>query len=234
MTSIWFVTPAWQRYQLSAVCFDQRLDVIRSLARHGIEARCVVVADDENLDLARGHGFEVVEQDNEWLGRRFNDGIEYAARAGADWIVPIGSDSWIDPAYFLPLPNRHVTRTSERYCAVTADRLADLRVASASGAGPYMLHRSILPPGFRPARDDKKRSIDKSTIAGLARPPRWERCDVSPYQYVGFRGAVTLTPYEKLVAAWGLEERTDPWQVLAAHYPEQLVAWAQAAVAAGG
>ena len=88
--SIWFVTPSWQRYDLSAVCFDQRLDVIRTLAEHGIEAHCVVVADDENLDLARERGFATVEQDNEWLGRRFNDGIEYACRNGASRVVPIG------------------------------------------------------------------------------------------------------------------------------------------------
>ena len=103
--SMWFVTPAWQRYELTAVCLRQRQWVIEQLADHGIEARCVVVADDENLDIARALGFDVVEQRNDrGLGRKFNDGYEHAARAGATWIVPIGSDSWIDPRYFLPAP----------------------------------------------------------------------------------------------------------------------------------
>src|ERR1051325_10020747 len=100
-SSLWFVTPAWQRYELSAVCFDQRLLVMDALRAAGVEAQCVVVADDENLDLARERGFARVEQDNEWLRRRFNDGIEYAAYQGATRIVPIGSDSWIDPDYLL-------------------------------------------------------------------------------------------------------------------------------------
>ena len=42
--SLWFVTPAWKREELTAVCLDQRLDVIRYLGTHGLEARCVVVA----------------------------------------------------------------------------------------------------------------------------------------------------------------------------------------------
>ena len=100
--SVWFVTPAWRRFALSAVCFEQRRRVIDELAAHGIEAHCVVVADDRNLALAREAGFETVKRDNRWLGSRFNDGIEYAGLHGAEWIVPIGSDSWIDPAYFLP------------------------------------------------------------------------------------------------------------------------------------
>ena len=49
--SVWFVTPAWRRYELSAVCFDQRAAVIKTLAAAGIEAHCVVIADDGNLAL---------------------------------------------------------------------------------------------------------------------------------------------------------------------------------------
>lgn len=108
--TIWFVTPAWQRYELSELCFDQRRHVIDSLAEQGIAAKCVVIADDGNLDLARDRGFEVVAQDNQWLGRKFNDGMEYAFRNGASRVVPIGSDSWIDPAYFMPMTRRHLTR----------------------------------------------------------------------------------------------------------------------------
>jgi hypothetical protein len=126
---IYFVTPAWQRYELSEVCFEQRKRVIDRLNGYGIEAHCVVVADDANIDIALSAGFEIVEQDNEWLGRRFNDGIEYAARQGAEWIVPIGSDSWIDLAYFLPLPDTKWTRTSKMYAAVTSGRIGYLNVA---------------------------------------------------------------------------------------------------------
>src|SRR5688572_14835688 len=123
---LYFVTPAWQRYELSEVCFEQRRRVIADLLSQGIEARCVIVADDENLDIARSKGFDTVERDNSGLGRKVNDGYEYAASKGAEWMVFIGSDSWIDPAFIAPLPDDppDLVRSSPAYCAVTPDRLA--------------------------------------------------------------------------------------------------------------
>jgi hypothetical protein len=222
--TLWFVTPAFGRYELSALCFDQRVDVIRALAAEGIEARCVVVADDENLDLARERGFDVVEQDNEWLGRKFNDGIEYAFHAGASRVIPIGSDSWIDPAWFLPLTRKRETLTSRLYSVVTADRLAEIYVNDAKGAGPYVLAREALrSTKYRPARDDIKHGVDSSTIRGLRYQVRWHHRELHPFQYVGFRGIPHLTPYRTLVDKWGVREHTDPWSILAEHYPAGLV-----------
>jgi hypothetical protein len=230
--TIWFVTPAFRRYELSAVCFAQRRRVIDILAERGIAARCVVVADDENIDLALEQGFDVVEQDNEWLGRKFNDGIEYACRNGASRVVPIGSDSWIDPAYFLPLPLRDVTRTSGLYCVVEADRMAEINVDDIKGAGPYVLDRRPLSfSKFRPARDDIKRGVDRSTIKGIRMQLRWRRHDVHPFQYVGFRGIPHLTPYAGLVDKWGVREHSDPWSILARYYPLDLVERARSVMA---
>lgn len=225
---LYFVTPAWKRYELSAVCFEQRQRVIDTLAEQGIEARCVVVADDENLDTARSFGFDTVERDNQWLGRKFNDGIEHAARQGAEWIVPIGSDSWVDPAYFLPLPDESVTRTSAMYAAVEVGRMAVLSVENPKNpAGPHMIHRSRLPADFRPANDYISRYIDSSTLRGLS-GIRWERRDLHPLQYIGFRQPPLITPYERLQRAWGVRETSDPWTELAAVYPEALVERARA------
>jgi len=223
MSGVWLVTPAWQRFDLSAVCFEQHRRVIDTLARHGIEAHQVVVADDANLDIARGLGFDVVERDNEWLGRKFNDGMEYAGLHGADWIVPIGSDSWIDPAYFLPLPRPSLTRTSPNYCVVEADRMAELRVGR-NGAGPYVFHRSLLAPkGFRPAEDELAKGIDGSTIRGITRPIVWRPLTLHPFQYVGFRGTPHITRYERLMDKWGVAEHADPWDILATRYDADLV-----------
>jgi glycosyltransferase involved in cell wall biosynthesis len=223
---IWFVTPAFRRYELSAVCFDQRKQVIAQLVKQGIEAYCVVVADDENLELARERGFSTVEQNNDWLGRKFNDGMEYAGKHGAQWIVPIGSDSWIDPGYFLPLPK--MTRTSGMYAVVTADRMAVLNVGK-HGAGPYMFHRSSFRRGFRPAGETLSRFIDSSMIKGMG-DLTWERKDVHPYQYIGFRGTPHLTPYDALWQAWGVREDNEPWARLAEHYDPALVEQARLAL----
>jgi glycosyltransferase involved in cell wall biosynthesis len=226
--SIWFVTPAWQRFELTAVCLEQRHQVIKHLVSHGIDAYCVVIADDENLDTARAFGFDTVEQDNTGLGRKFNDGMEYAAKHGADWIVPIGSDSWIDPAYFLPLPTK--TRTSMFYSAVEAHRLAELKVRG-KGAGPYMFSRDLLKSSrFRPADDNLMRGIDGSTLRGIRSAIRWEQRNLHPLQYVGFRGKPHLTDYAKLWQKWGTQERTNPWELLAQHYDPSLVERARKAM----
>jgi len=230
---IYFVTPAWRRPELSAVCFDQRLDVIRALAGHGIEARCVVIADDENVDLALARGFDVVQRPNDGLSDRFNDGMEFAGRAGAEWIVPIGSDSWIDPGYFVGL-HASTTRTGQFYCHVTADRLGEARVRRRGGAGPYVLHRSLLAPsGFRPAAPGLARRVDSSTIRGIeqgAGPLNWRPFHRHPFQYVGFRVAPYITSYQALMGAWGVREHSDPWAILARHYPADLVERARLAL----
>lgn len=220
--SLWFITPAYQRYELSAVCFEQRKRVIDSLAARGIEAQCVVVADDGNLEIARSFDFHTVQQANDYLGRKFNDGMEYAGRLGAEWIVPIGSDSWIHPEYLLPLPREGASRTSQYYAAVEPARLAYLQVGLKNPAGPHMLHRSTFPEGFRPARDELHRYVDSSTLAGL-HGLRWEIRNVHALQYIGFRQEPLLTPYERLWRAWGVAESETPWDDLKDHYPHDLV-----------
>ncbi len=227
--SLWFVTPAWQRYEMTAICLEQRQRVIETLAKAGIEAHQVVIADDENLDIARSLGCHTFERDNEMVGRKFNDGMEYAGKQGAEWIVPIGSDSWIDPAYFLnPTRPRH-TRTSEAYCSVTKDTLAELWVSPnrlAHSAGPYVFHRNLLAPsGFRPSAEDS-RMVDTSTISGIERsvdhPVRWRPYTLHPFQYVGFRVPPMMTAHASLVRRWFKSDH-EPWSTLARFYPSDLV-----------
>jgi hypothetical protein len=221
--SVWFVTPAYQRFELTAICLEQRRHVIEALSAAGVEAHQVVIADDANLDIARSLGFDVVEQNNEWLGRKFNDGQEYAGKHGAEWIVPIGSDSWVDPRYFLPLPFPRLTRTSGMYAPVEPDRLAELKVGHV-GAGPHMFHRSLMAPvGFRPAPDEINRNTDHNSVRGFRRAVRWEWRDLHPLQYVGFRVPPFITHYDRLWRRWGVVERTDPWERLATVYPADLV-----------
>jgi glycosyltransferase involved in cell wall biosynthesis len=235
MTSIWFVTPAWQREQLTAVCLEQRQRVIEQLASWDIEAHCVVIADDGNVDTARQFGFDVVEQDNTWLGRKFNDGIQYAVEQGATWVVPIGSDSWIDPWYFRHLPpdDLAIVRTSQLYAPVEADRLAVLRVASPRNpAGPHVFHRDLLKrAGYRPMPDQISRNTDSNTVRALS-PFRWQQQEVHSLQYIGFRAPPFITQYALLWQRWGVRELLDPWAQLARHYDSDLVARARQAMGA--
>lgn len=224
---LWFVTPAYSRFELAAVCFDQWQQIAASLAAHDIELRVVVVADDENLDLARARGFDTLERDNEWLGQRFNDGIEYACTHGADWIAPVGSDSWLDPEYFLPLPEVGLSRRGRYLAVVRRDSLAELWVTHI-GVSPYVYHRSLLEAvGFRPLEDRISKGCDTSTIVGieyaLQRRIDWEEKNLHQYQHISFRGTPHLTKYGRLWAAYGQRELYRPWDVLAEHYPFELV-----------
>lgn len=230
MTSLWFVTPAFERFEMTAVCLEQRRLVIDRLADQGIDGHCVVIADDANLDTARELGFDTVERDNQWLGRRFNDGMEYAGEHGADWICLIGADDWIDSAYLVPLPSPRRALTSHNYAPVMPDRLATCHVGRQM-AGPRVFHRSQLAAcGFRPQAEEINRNTDHSTIAALG-PLRWLVRDLHPLQFVGFRAPPYITSYDRLVSWWGRGEYPDPWTLLARHYPVELVERAEAAMA---
>lgn len=222
MTSLWFVTPAHGRYGLTDVCLAQRRWVADYLAEHGIDVHCVVVALDDNLDIARTYGFDTFRRNNEWLGRRFNDGMQYAGSKGADWVVPIGSDSWIHPDYFIPLPSTSRTRTSKRYSIVSASKMGELSVGG-NGAGPYVFHRSLLAKArYRPANDKLKKSVDRSTVRGLP-GISWEFKNVKTHQYIGFRGKPHISDWATLWRNCGRVIHNNHWKILEDYYPVELV-----------
>lgn len=233
--SLWFVTPAFQRFALTEICLEQRRRVIAELAKHGIPAFQVVIADDENLDIARAAGAATIECPNEEdgkviLGRRWNLGTQYAAREGAEWLVQIGSDSWIDPAFFLPLSEPGVTLTSPAYAAVLPDRLAELSVSPRNlthAAGPYVFHRSLLEPSDFAPCEAHSLFTDTSTVGGIerttGRPVAWQVRTVHPFQYVGFRVPPLMTTYRSLWRRWRVRQHFNPWDVLGRYYPADLV-----------
>lgn len=232
---LWFVTPAFRRFALAEVCFDQWKRIAAALAGHGIELRVVVVSDDDNLDLARAAGFDTVEQNNEWLGRRFNDGYQYAAEHGADWVTGVGNDSWIDPAYFIPLPDEAVARRMRLFTCVTRTKLAELETSRTIGVTPYLFHRSMLEPvDYRPLEEKISKGCDTSTVVGIeygrGRRLVWEERDLHQYQHISFRAYPHLTKYSRLWAAYGVRERHDPWEALLEHWPADLVTRARAAL----
>jgi hypothetical protein len=226
---ICFVTPAWRRAAMTDVCLAQRQLVINALAAAGVTATCVVVTDDENAAVAASYGFPVVRQDNEWLGRRFNDGMAAAGEMGARWVVPIGSDSWIDPQYLLPLPLANA-RTGRPYAHVTATRLVQ-GVVPLPGAGPYLLPAEWLSQtGYRPAEDRIRAGVDASTLRGLAAavgPLSWQPNDLHPLQYIGFRAWPYITPVDRYARTHGTGTYLNPWDQLASCYPAELVEWAR-------
>ncbi len=236
-----FVTPAHGRLDLSAVVFDQRRAMIDELRAAGVEADAVVVACDENLELARERGFETVERANDWLGARFNDGYESAGLDGATHFVPIGSDSWLDPAFFdFADPELVGVSTGRRYALVDEDGLRLARLAAGHfgrgwGVGPHVVPTALLDPPFRPVAEDIRSGCDGSLLDALTRarpglPFRFLETSRSPeLQYVRLstRGQ-QLNPYRSLVARSAGAEVETPWEDLRAVYPAELVAAAEA------
>jgi hypothetical protein len=107
--SLWFCVPVAGRERLTGICLRQLRRTCDSLTQEGVDATAVIVGDDTNLDTAHELGFATVERDNQYLSRKFNDGMQLACDRRynprpADYVVPLGSDDWVDHNIFLDLP----------------------------------------------------------------------------------------------------------------------------------
>ena len=234
MTRLAFVVPAHGRFELSAVCLRQLARTCAELADHGIRATAVVVADDENLDVAANLGFATVCQQNEPFGRKWNDGIEYACRyLGADYVVPFGTDNWITADLVARQIPRRGGIGAHRVVTLVHEsgrRAVTLRVSYHGGDGIRTFPAGMLEPlGWRPAEDDKRRAIDTSIFNRLTqrygKAPRFEYTDLEPLQVVGFQSEdEQLNDYRSLRARFGGEERHDVWSWLRTAYPADAVA----------
>ena len=92
VVSLWFVVPAHGRYELTRICLEQLRRTCDALP---YDATAVVVAEDQNLYTAADLGFATVHRDNDFLARKFNDGIQLACDPNynpepADYVVPFG------------------------------------------------------------------------------------------------------------------------------------------------
>lgn len=227
-----FVTPAYQRYQLSAICFDQRVRAIEKLARAGIKAQQVVIADDENLLLASERDFYTVERDNQWLGRRFNDGYELAGRVGATHVFPIGSDSWCDPQWIIDAALKmadDVVVASRHYTRFDTDgrKRQQLWVPVLQGVSYVLPVKMLEACGYRPCQDEIARGCDGATWDTIRRTSsfKMEWSESHAYETPSFESHPQITKFKKLGMRWGkgLEEGDHVLSVLRGHFDGDLV-----------
>lgn len=250
--NVWLVSPAWGRFDVTRLALAQRAHLVAELAPRGVALHCVVVADDENLELAREYGFDTVERSNRHLGAKFNDGIEHALRHGADVVATVGSDDWVHasvfdrlPASSLPVP----VPTADDPCVVWSPNqpeiiagrrltLVDLFTGRARmcrsrgifGVIPWLIPASAFKVcRGRPLPDRQQRGIDGAMAVGLRdADPKWVFCDVAPFARVDFKSDVNLNTYESICRAIGVGEDFDPWPQLERFYPSALVEQARA------
>lgn len=218
-----FVTPAWRRLTLSRICFAQRQNLIEDLSKSGIEATCVVVSDDANLDTAKEFGFETVVRDNRYLGRRFNDGYERALEMGADYICPVGSDTWLHPDLVKKLVagETHI-QASRSYALVRKDgkRLAEVKLIGRYAYGCWVIPAPLFTTP-RPCGERKPSGCDRSAFKRLDAPFKevpWKALDA-----IGFRAKPHLTQYESYFGRHDVKEYPQPFERIAKRYPAGLV-----------
>jgi hypothetical protein len=224
--SVVFVVPAHGRHSIAMVC----LAVLRLTCDDLTDATAVVVADDENLETAAALGFETVEMPNRPLGAKWNAGFVRAAELGADLLVPLGSDDWIDPELVRAQLDQDGEQRCSRLASVVREdgaMLARLRIPYDGGDGVRMMPRALLDRvGFRPCDDGASRAIDTTTLRRLegllGRPLRRTYVDVSATQIVDFKSPGNLNGYRECCAFRDGDE-VDPWALLAETYPANAV-----------
>jgi len=222
---LWFVVPAHGRLAKAAVCLRQLRRTIDKLEREGIDAAAVVVACDENLDTARQLGFGTIERDNTGVGRRYNDGIQYATdpacnRYPADFVVPCGSDDWIDHR-ILRDPDPDSIRVFRRASFVN-EQATEIAVG-VTGRGGWGIRVypawAVRLAGYRPAEEDIRAGCDTSIMLNLRRHNIPVSCgDTHDRQIVDWK-----TQGEQLHAyrhvSVNAATQPDPFSALAPHYP---------------
>ena len=230
--SLWFVVPAHGRAELAAICLEQLRRTCDALAQEGLEATAVVIADDENLETARALGFGTVERDNRWLSRKFNDGIQLACdprynRRPADFVVPIGSDDWVDHRILLRTPQRNTEIVAFRRLSFVREdglELSPSFVDYSGGCGIRIYPRGLMKQtGYRPADEDRERGCDTSILVNLTKAVRNLRVryeDVHDLQIVDFKSPnEQLNAYRELRRYRSRRNAGDPWDELESVYP---------------
>lgn len=235
MPSLWFVMPVHGRAKLAAICMRQLRRTCDSLTEIGIDATAVVVGDDENLHTARVLGFGTVVEDNRFLSRKFNAGIQFALDPAfnprpADYVIPIGSDDWIDWRLLLDLPGPGEMLGFQRLSFVREDgrEITSSVLGYVGGCGIRVYPRELMASvGFRPAEEDRERACDTSILVNVrnANPSLriWHGAG-DCRQIVDWK-----TPGEQLntyqdVGHYARERGADPFTALADVFPAESLA----------
>jgi hypothetical protein len=229
------VVPAHGRAELARICLRQLRRTCDALIAEGIEATAVVIADDENLDTAKELGFGTVESDNRFVSQKYNHGIQLACDPEfnprpADYVVPCGSDDWVDWRLFLDLPPHDTMVGFQRLSFVRPDgrEMVQRFVNVRGGCGIRIYPREIVGMlGYRPADEDRYRACDTSIMTNLWRAKRFaiEHRNIDPRQIVDWKSEdhLQLNPYDSLTFHKTFANPQDPFVALADLYPAEAL-----------
>jgi len=239
--SICILSAAWGRFDLTRLVLAQRQRVCEELASRGVDAGMLIVADDENLDIAREYGADTVEAPNKPLGGKWNAGLVHAADSGVDWIVWIGSDDWLHPAVFDPIFDRDESAlplilSGHRLAIVdmATGRLQRIETPSPYGAIPWILDARLIRDARHRRNGERlgliepavSRGLDGALIKALRRGRvnfDWRYDNPNDFRCVDFKTRANITPYEGLARNLGVGDPEPAWETLAEHFPAELV-----------
>jgi hypothetical protein len=182
--SLWFCVPVFGRIELASICLRQLRRTCDALIEAGVDASAVVVGDEMDLAELRPDelGFGEVERDNAFTSAKFNDAIqlatdpEYNPRP-ADYVVPCGSDDWVDWRLFVKLPKPDTIIGFQRVGFVREDgrEISTHHISYPGGAGIRIYPQEIVAAiGHRPADEDRRRGCDTSILTNVRRVLRHE------------------------------------------------------------
>jgi hypothetical protein len=245
MPTLWFVVPVHGRLPLASICLQQLKRTCDALGEHGIEATAVVVSTRPELRRlremtdglvgvpAKSRGeFASIHRDNEFLGRKFNDGIQLACdrafnKRPADYVVPCGSDDWIDHRLLVDLPDGNTMHAFRAISFVREDGLemTAKRLVNEGGCGLRVYPRRLMQAvSYRPCEEYRKRACDTSMLNRVrAANPVMRVVELAsdPRQIVDWKtGGAQLNPYKSLRAHKSLDV-TDPFEALADIFPAE-------------
>lgn len=249
MRSLWFVVPVHGRLPLARICLRQLRRTCDALIDHGVAATAVIVSDQDTLNTVDPQTlrFGWVRRDNQFLGRRFNDGIQLATDPKyntdpADFVVPCGSDDWVDHRLFLePLPDADTIQGFQQMSFVREDgrEICSAFLDYEGGAGVRIIPRELVTPlGYRPADEDRPRGCDTSILRNLRHyhgdSMKVKHWHLNDRQIVDWKTAgEQLNGYQAVTSMRQLATHPDPFQELSAYYPvealEEMDAYYQAA-----
>lgn len=220
--------PARGRFDVTRLALGQQRSLADNLASRGITIDCLIVANDENLEVAEEFGFCGLERRNEPLGWKINEGFEQVCRDGADYAAFIGSDDWLHPDFFAALDPDGATVLSGHEITVVdlvRQRLRHLGWRRPHGVPPWLLPRRVLKAvHWRPCVDHLDRGMEGGLRTRLQPlDVRWQLHDPHPMTRVDFKSHVGMTAYDAVAASLGIGEELDPWPELERFYPERLV-----------
>lgn len=234
MPSLWFVVPVHGRQELAQICLAQLRRTCDTLSAAGIEASAVIVGDDGLLESAGELGFATVRRDNRFLSRKFNDGIQLALDERfnpkpADYVVPCGSDDWVDWRLFhnLPAPDTMVGFPNMSFVSEDGQELRAVRLDYPGGSGIRIWPRQLMAKlGYRPASETLRRGCDTSILINVQRETdcRIEHRESDPRQIVDWKTAgQNVNAYDQVVSRWRGETLGEPYSVLSDLYPEDAL-----------